>query len=343
MDASYLLISLLNGLSGGLLLFMMASGLTLIFSMMGVLNFAHAGFYMLGAYVAAWITGWAGFWWALCLAPALVGLAGAGFEHGVLRRVHRFGHMAELLATFGLSYVLAEGVALLWGRSAVAFAPPQALQGPLFTLVEATGGGLSVVMGSAGALCRHADVHLCTQFPAFRAFGMGLSLLILAGLWWLLARTRIGLIVRAALTQAAMVEALGHNVPRVFMAVFGVGTALAALAGVIDGALRVTEPSMGVTLGALVFAVIVIGGVGSLAGAFVASMVIGLLDALAVGSQRSLGDLPGIDGLAASVAPALLTLKLSQIAAVLPFALLVLVLVVRPGGLLGSQHRAREG
>ena len=132
-------INLLNGLSSGLLLFMLSSGLTLIFSMMGVLNFAHASFYMLGAYAAYTMSGWLGFWPALLLAPLAVGGLGALFERLALRRVHRFGHVAELLITFGLSYVVLELVQLIWGRTAVPFSPPPGLQGSAFTITAAPG------------------------------------------------------------------------------------------------------------------------------------------------------------------------------------------------------------
>jgi branched-chain amino acid transport system permease protein len=159
-------ISLLNGLSYGLLLFMLSSGLTLIFSMMGVLNFAHASFYMLGAYVAYSVTGLVGFWWALLVAPVLVGVFGAGFEKYCLRRVHKFGHVPELLITFGLSYILLELVQLVWGRSSVDYRVPAELGGPLFTIFG-------------------------TQFPMYRGFMMLVAVLMLIAVWLLLTRTLI--------------------------------------------------------------------------------------------------------------------------------------------------------
>lgn len=341
MDATYVLISLLNGLSVGLLLFMLASGLTLIFSMMGVLNFAHASFYMVGAYVAYTLTQVLGFWWALFLAPPLVGLMGAAFERFALRKVHKFGHVPELLVTFGLSYILLELVQLVWGRSAVDFRPPEALQGPLFTIVDSASAGLSFAWGAPPEICRTATDIACTQFPQFRAFGMAIAVLMLIAIWLLLTRTRIGLVIQAALTHPEMVESLGHNVPRVFMLVFGGGTALAGLAGVIGGALRVTEPSMALTVGAVVFAVIVIGGMGSLAGAFVASVLLGVIESFAVGSDRSFLDL--FRALQMNVGPdtfgyAVWSVKISQIAAILPYLLLVLILIFRPKGLLGTRE-----
>jgi branched-chain amino acid transport system permease protein len=340
MDASYFLISLLNGLSVGLLLFMLASGLTLIFSMMGVLNFAHASFYMVGAYVAYSISGLIGFWWALLLAPPLVGLLGAAFERYALRKVHKFGHVPELLVTFGLSYILLELVQLVWGRSAVNFLPPESLSGPLFTIVDLPT-SLSVAPGDKPAVCAATAGAVCTTFPSFRAFGMAVAVAMLVAIWLLLTRTRIGLVIQAALTHPEMVEALGHNVPRVLMLVFGGGTALAALAGVIGGALRVTEPSMALAVGAVVFAVIVIGGMGSLAGAFVASVLLGVVESFAVGSDRSLLDLFGWLNLAVTPETfgyALWSVKISQVAAILPYLLLVLILIFRPKGLFGTRE-----
>ena len=193
----FFLISMLNGLSYGLLLFMLSSGLTLIFSMMGVLNFAHASFYMLGAYLAYTLAGVIGFWPALLLAPILTGAAGALFESQVLRRVHKYGHVSELLVTFGLSYIVLEVVQLVWGRVAVEFNPPSELQGPVFTLINHAEQGLSLVAGAGGAMCAAADNAVrvvCTPFPATRAFIMGTAIAMVVSLWWVLTRTRAGLV-----------------------------------------------------------------------------------------------------------------------------------------------------
>jgi branched-chain amino acid transport system permease protein len=340
MSASYFWISLLNGVSVGLLLFMLASGLTLIFSMMGVLNFAHASFYMLGAYVAYSLTQVLGFWWGLVLAPPLVGLMGAAFERYALRRVHKFGHVPELLITFGLSYIILELVGLVWGRQALNFQAPLSLQGPLFTVIDLPN-SLSLVWGEPSDTCKTEVGAICTQFPRFRAFSMGLAVLMLVAVWLVLTRTRIGLVIQAALTHADAVESLGHNVPRVLMMVFGGGTALAALAGVIGGVMRVTEPSMAIAVGAVVFAVIVIGGMGSLAGAFVASIGLGVIDSFAVSSDRSLADLFKAVGM--QITPdtfgfAVWSVKMTQVAAILPYLLLVLILIFRPKGLFGTRE-----
>jgi branched-chain amino acid transport system permease protein len=318
---------------------MLSSGLTLIFSMMGVLNFAHASFYMLGAYVAYSVTQLTGFWWGLLLAPPIVGALGAAFERHALRRVRRFGHVPELLITFGLSYILLELVQLVWGRQALNFQPPESLRGPLFTIVELPA-SLGLAWGGPPTECAAVAGALCTQFPQFRAFGMAVAVLMLLVVWLVLTRTRIGLVIQAALTHPEMVEALGHNVPRVRMLVFAGGTALAALAGVIGGALRVTEPSMALTVGAVVFAVIVIGGMGSLAGAFVASVLLGVIDSFAVGSDHSIADLLLGLGWQVTVATpgyAVWSVKISQVAAILPYLLLVLILIFRPKGLLGTR------
>ncbi|MCW2313113.1 branched-chain amino acid ABC transporter permease [Rhodoferax antarcticus] len=296
---AFFTLSLLNGISYGLLLFLLSSGLTLIWGMMGVLNFAHASFYMVGAYLAYTLSGWLGFWPALLLAPLGVGLLGAAFERLGLRLVRRFGHMSELLITFGLSYILVELVQLIWGRSSVDYRVPPALDGPLFTLFD-------------------------NQFPMYRAFIMAVTLLVLAALAWLV-RTRAGLVIRAALTQPDMAQALGHNVPRVFTVVFGVGCALAGLAGVLGGNAFVTEPGMAQALGGVVFVVVVVGGLGSLKGAFVASMAIGLLQTFVVALDVAL--LPA------------LPLKISQLAPVLPYAVMVMMLILWPQGLMGSAQR----
>ncbi|KQU81576.1 MULTISPECIES: branched-chain amino acid ABC transporter permease [unclassified Rhizobacter] len=308
--------SLLNGISYGLLLFMLSSGLTLIFSMMGVLNFAHASFYMLGAYFAYTTTLFVGFWPSLVVAPLLTGVVGALFERFCLRRVHRFGHVAELLITFGLSFVILELVQLTWGRSAVDYRVPAILDGPLFTLYG-------------------------TQFPMYRAFMMAVALLMLVSVWLLLSRTRIGLVIQGALTHPEMVESLGHNVPLVFMGVFGGGAALAGLAGVIGGNAYVTEPTMAGAVGPIIFVVVVVGGMGSLAGAFVASLLIGLIQTFAVAlDQSALGALQwaGVAITPESFGYPLLKLKISQVAPILPYLLLVLMLIFRPKGLMGTRE-----
>jgi branched-chain amino acid transport system permease protein len=341
----FFIISMLNGLSYGLLLFMLSSGLTLIFSMMGVLNFAHASFYMLGAYIGYAVAGLVGFWPGLVLAPLLVGVLGALFERLALRRVHKFGHVPELLITFGLSYIILELVQLVWGRTAVEFAPPAVLLGPMFTLVNHSVQGLGLVWGVApAAVCQAADAAVsvvCSPFPATRGFMMLVALCMLLALWLLLTRSRIGLVIQAALTHPEMAEALGHNVPRVFMLVFGAGAALAGLGGVIGGSTFVTEPAMAATVGSVIFVVVVVGGLGSLSGAFLASVLIGVIQTFAVAFDYSfitLAQQLGIELSDAMKSNSLIKLTLSQVAPILPYLFLVLILIFRPKGLLGTRE-----
>jgi branched-chain amino acid transport system permease protein len=305
-----LVINLLNGVSYGLLLFMLSAGLTLIFSMLGVLNFAHASFYMLGAYVGLSVAARAGFWSALVIAPVLVGLVGAALERWLLRRVRPHGHLAELLLTFGAACLIGEAVKLVWGVSAMSAPVPPSLDGTLFTVFGAS-------------------------ISRYRAFMMAVSVAMLVALYLLLRTSRTGLIVRAALTHASAVEALGHNVPRVFTLVFGAGTALAALAGVIGAPLFVIEPAMADSVGSIVFVVVVTGGLGSLGGALVASLVVGCAQTFAVASDMSLGSLAAFAG---QPLPAEWTsLSVAQVAPLVPYLLLVAMLALRPRGLFGQR------
>ena len=308
--------SLLNGLVTGLLLFMLSSGLTLILSMMGVLNFAHASFYMLGAYLAYTISGYLGFWAGLVVAPVLVGVLGALAERYGLRHVHRFGHVAELIFTFGLAFLIEEIVQLVWGRATKDYHEPEVLQFPLFTLFG-------------------------QNFPAYKAFMILLSLGIFIALFAVLTRSRIGLIIQAAITHPQTVANLGHNVPLIYMVVFGIGSALAGLAGVIAGPALGTFPGMAYVLGTIVFVVIVIGGLGSLAGALVASLLIGWLQSAAIALDLSVNDMLRVFGItfdADHMLRDLWTLRLPQVAPILPYLLLILVLIVRPAGLMGRRE-----
>ena len=295
---------------------MLSAGLTLIFSLMGVLNFAHASFYMLGAYFAYQVSINIGFWPALVIAPALVGLFGMAVERFGLRTVHKHGHVAELLFTFGLAYLIEEAVHLIWGRSSVEYRIPPDLDGSLFTLYT-------------------------TSFPIYRGFMMLVAVAMLVSIWLALTRTRIGLVIQAALTHPETVEALGHNVPRVFMLVFGGGAALAGLAGVIGGNAFITEPGMAASFGPIVFVVVVVGGMGSLAGAFAASLLIGVLQTFSVAFDYSFIDLAAKVGIAIGPdAPlaALWKLTIAQAAPVLPYVLMVLILIFRPKGLMGTRE-----
>jgi branched-chain amino acid transport system permease protein len=311
-------VNLIDGLVMGLLLFMLSSGLTLIFSMMGVLNFAHASFYMLGAYFGYTIALYAGFWPALLIAPPLVGLFGAFVERYGLRRVHQYGHVAELIFTFGLAILIEEVVQFIWGKNQMNFTAPESLQFAAFSIGE-------------------------FDIQAYRIFMILISLAIFGGLLLVLTKTRVGLIIQAALSYPRTVESLGHNVPLVFMGVFGVGAALAGVAGVIAGPVLGTFPGMAVVLGSIVFVTIVIGGLGSLWGALVASLLIGWITTFAVAYDvelasilTALGFTPPED-LYESIFRDAWTLSLPQIGPILPYLLMVLVLVFRPYGLFGKR------
>ena len=307
--------SLFNGVLYGMLLFLLASGLTLIFSMMGVLNFAHASFFMLGAYFAYQISQPLGFWAALIVGPILVGVLGAAVERYALRPVHRFGHVAELLFTFGLAFVIEEVVQMIWGKVPVPYDVPESMNVAAFAWQ-----GL--------------------DYSLYRLFMLVISVAIFVALFFGLTRTRIGLIIRASLTHPHMVASLGHDVPKVFMWTFGVGCALAGVAGVLSGNVLGTEPGMAIQLGPIVFVVIVVGGLGSLGGALIASLLIGILNNLAISYDFSfypifaaLGIERDVDGVLAD----LVNLTTAGIAPLVPYLLLVLMLIFRPRGLLGTR------
>jgi branched-chain amino acid transport system permease protein len=224
--------------------------------------------------------------------------------------------VAELLFTFGLFYLIEEVVHLIWGRAPVNYPIPESLNFTAFTIYS-------------------------TSYPAYRVFMMAVSIGMLVALYLVLTRTRIGMIIQASLSHPDMVEALGHNVPRVFMLVFGGGCALAGLAGVIGGNAFVTEPGMATAVGSIVFVVVVFGGMGSLAGAFVASLFFGAVQTFAVALDWSLLDLvrhAGLDVAADSGLRQVLSISIAQAAPVLPYLLMVLMLIVRPTGLMGTRE-----
>jgi len=217
--------------------------------------------------------------------------------------------VAELLFTFGLGFLAVELVQLVWGKGAVDARIPSSLQGTLFHIYS-------------------------TSFPIYKAFMMVVSIAMLAILHAVLTFTRIGLVIQAALSRPDMVQALGHDVPRLFTLVFAGGCALAGLAGVIGGNAFVTEPNMANAVGPIVFVVVVVGGMGSLAGAFIASLLIGILQTFMVGWDYSLNDLFALAGIHLSAS----RLSLTQLAPIMPYLLMVAMLVVRPRGILGARE-----
>ena len=283
--------------------------------MMGVLNFAHASFFMLGAYFAYQISEFVGFYPALFIAPIIIAFVGALVEKYGLRRVHKFGHVAELLFTFGLFYIIEEIVQMVWGKVPVGYHIPSSMDFSLFTIM-----GMS--------------------YPAYQMFTLAVSIGIFVGLFFVLTKTRAGLIIKAALTHPEIVSSLGHNVPRVFMMVFGLGCALAGLAGVLAGNTLGTDPSMALFLGPIVFVVIVVGGLGSLKGALVASLLIGLIQTFAISLDYSLNNLIEFLGFsldAESLWHIFVDLTIATLAPILPYLLLVVMLIARPRGLFGTR------
>jgi branched-chain amino acid transport system permease protein len=276
----------LHGIVYGMLLFLVASGLTLIFGMMGVLNFAHGALYMLGAYFSFSVLRWSGsFWVSLLVAPLGVAAAGMVIERFFLRKVHAHGHAHELLITFGIAYIIEELVKMVWGNKPLLVVLPSALSGSV--------------------------VFFGIQYPVYRLFILFVSLLVFILLFTMLFKTRIGIIVRAAVANKQMTDALGFNVPLIFLLLFSMGAWLAGLAGVIGGPYLITNPGMAATIIIDLFVVVVVGGLGSVEGALIASLLIGCLQSFGI-------------------------LFLPQFAIVFEFLLMALVLIFRPHGLLGE-------
>jgi len=279
-------IQTVHGLVYGMLLFMVASGFTIVFGMMGVINLAHAAFYMLGAYIAYTVTVYLGkFWLSFMISPLIVGILGILTERFLLRPIHKKGHIAELLLTFGLFYGFEEIVLMIWGTGTLPVPIPGLLEGdiPFFDM----------------------------SFPIYRLFIFFFSVLLFLGLLILFMKTRIGILIRAATLDPDMVDALGTNVPLVFMGVFGGGSALAGLAGVVAAPFLSVYPTMGVEVLLDCFVVVVIGGLGSMFGAFVAALMIGELQSFGI-------------------------LWIPRFAMVFQFMLMAVVLIIRPTGLFGE-------
>ena len=304
-----------NGLLYGMFLFMLSSGLTLIFGMMGVLNFAHASFFMIGAYLGFQISIYTNFWLAVLFAPIIVALLGGFVEKYGLRNIHKYGHIAELLFTFGLFYIIEEIVQMIWGKAPVPYKIPEMLNYPFFEI-----SGMS--------------------YPAYSMFRLLLSVMIFLAIYRVLSKTKTGLIIKASLTFPNMVSALGHNVPKVFSYVFGFGCGLAGLAGVLAGNVIGTEPSMALLLGPIVFVVVVVGGLGSIKGALYSSILIGMLQTLAISMELNLNNLFNLLGYnidAQSTLNHFTSLTIAQLSPIVPYILLIIVLIARPRGLFGKR------
>lgn len=304
-----LLLSLIDGVIYGTLLFLVSAGLTLVFGMMRILNFAHASFYMLGAYLGCVVVRLTGFWIALLVAPIVIAALGIAIERVLLRPAHRYGHGHELLMTFGIALVIEEAVKLVFGNFAISNPVPPFLQAPAFS-----------IFGIA--------------YPAFKVLIVVVAATMFAILFGLLLFTRLGILVRAAVHRPEMVGALGHNVPLIFLGVFGIGAWLAGVAGVVGGMYFTTNPNMANELGIIIFVVVVVGGLGSVAGAFVASFLIGCATSIVVIADFTISDILGLLGL--PISHEFLSFRISSFAATVPILIMLIVLFFRPSGIMGE-------
>ncbi len=279
----------LNGVAYGLLFFLLAAGLSLIFGMMDVVNLAHGSFYMLGAYLGySVVRATHNFWLALIVAPIAIGALGAAVELGLLKRLYQRPLLDQVILTFGLSFMAAELVKIVWGSSELVIQPPDIFSGSVN------------VLGNT--------------YPVYRLFVIGIGLLIALALWIVERRTRIGAIIRAGVADRQMVAGLGVNIGAVFTGVFAFGAALAGFGGVVAGPVLSLFPGIDaqVLINALI--VVVVGGMGTLTGAFWGGLLIG-------------------------IAVTFLTALVPQIALVLTFLVMGAILLVRPNGLFGMKLR----
>jgi len=282
----------LNGLVSGMLLFIMAAGLSLIFGQMNVINLTHGGYYLLGSYIGyAMVTRFDNFWLALVVAPVVVGVLGIVVERLLLRRVYggNESHLKQVLLTFGIALIVSDVIEWQWGATPLALSPPELLGGtvPLF--------GVS--------------------FPIYRLVLIGFGLILALILWLFMERSRLGAIIRAGVSDATMVSGLGININRVFTGVFVFGTMLAALAGVIGAPIFAMRLGLDFDILVLTLVVVVLGGLGTLKGAFWGALIIGMADTLGK-----------------AVIP--------QFSLFIIFAVMAIVLLIRPSGLFGleGQH-----
>jgi branched-chain amino acid transport system permease protein len=278
----------LHGLAYGMLLFLVASGLTLIFGMMGILNLAHASFFMLSSYFCYQVVQMTGsFWMGLLIAPLATAVVGVLVERLMLRRLRAFGHVGELLVTVGLMLIILESVQYFWGTESLPLPPPEMLEG---------------MVSIAGI-----------NYPIYRLFVIGMSLLVLIILFLILFKTRLGMIVRAAVNDADMVNALGINIPLVFSLVFAAGTWMAGIAGVAIAPIITVFPGLADQIGMDAFLVVITGGFGSLGGAFLVSLIFGFLTSYGIQF-------------------------VSTLAPVLMFIFMAIVLIIKPMGLFGERE-----
>ncbi|KTS12544.1 ABC transporter permease [Methylobacterium radiotolerans] len=280
-----LALQLVTGIALGAIYVLVGIGLSLIFGLMNVVNFAHGAFFMVGAYVGVFLYGYTGsFWLSLVAAPLAMGLLGLAVERVLVRPLYGRGIDDPLLLTFGLSYVMVESVRIAFGLTGLPFAAPPELRGAI-------------------------DLGI-GYFPLYRLFLIGFALAVVGALWLFIERTPFGLVIRAGARDPQIVQVLGIEIAKVWLAVFALGCALAGLAGILAAPLQGVTPEMGIPVLAEAFVVTVVGGMGSLAGAVLAGLIVGVVVAMT-----------------SLVAPDMTKMAI--------FALMALVLLVRPRGLLG--------
>ncbi|MGM4920638.1 ABC transporter permease subunit [Tardiphaga sp. 813_E8_N1_3] len=286
MDTELILMQLFSGVALGAILVITALGLSIIFGMLGVVNFAHGALFMVGAYAGLWVASLTGsFWWGLLVAPIMIGMFGMLIEYFLIRPLYGRSIDDPLLLTFGLSYILVEGVRIVFGSDGIPFPTPTLLTG-----VVDLGVGF---------------------FPIYRIFVVGIVFFVVMLLWLGLEKTKFGLIVRAGARDPTMMKVLGVDISKVWLLVFGLGVGLASLGGVLSGPMRSVNPEMGALVLAEAFVVTVIGGLGSLVGSIIAGLLVGV-----------------VISMTALFAP--------EMATIVMFALMAIVLLIRPQGLFGK-------
>jgi branched-chain amino acid transport system permease protein len=291
----------LNAVQLGLTLFIVAAGLTLVFGIMGVLNLAHGSLYMLGAYFCAALTARLGsFALGVVGAIALTALVGLVMERLVLRHLYQRDHLDQVLATFGLILFFNELVAILWGRASLYAQLPEYLRG-------------------------HVELFSGSSYPAYRLSVIVVGLLVAVLLWYVVTRTRLGMLIRAGASNRAMVAALGVNIRLLYTVVFGFGAVLAGLAGLMAGPIYSVQPGMGELILIQVFVVIVIGGIGSVRGALVGALIVGIVDTLGRAFLKPM--------LGTLISPTAAEAAGPALASMLIYLLMAVVLALRPAGL----------
>jgi branched-chain amino acid transport system permease protein len=307
MTGSLFFEQLLNGLQFGVMLFLMAAGLTLVFGIMNLVNLAHGSLYMVGAYLAVAATQWTGNYLA-GVALGLLGTLVVGMlvEVAALRTLYDRDHLDQVLATFGLILFFNELVAIIWGRAALYTSLPVWLQG-------------------------HITLFTGSRYPVYRVVILVIGLLTALLLWYVVTRTRPGMLIRAGASNRAMVAALGINIRLLYTIVFGFGAALAGLSGLMAGPIYAVQPGMGELILIQVFVVIVIGGIGSIRGALVGAIIVGIVDTLGRAFLKPL--------LATILSPSAAESAGPALASMLIYLLMAVVLAVRPAGLFAVKNQ----